>query len=89
MRTQPRRETVRLLLANPREWSVETLATEIAARTHRTDEAKVDETARKRIAVALLHRDLPKLAAKDVIEFDFDAEIVSPGEQIDDLAPLV
>ena len=89
MSTQPRRETVRLLLAEPREWSVEALATKIAARIHETDVTEGDETARKRIAVTLLHRDLPKLATKDIVKFDFETRTVSPGEQIDDLAPLV
>ena len=87
--TQSRRETVRLLLAEKREWSVDTLALEIAARTHDMDVAAVDETTQKRIAVALLHRDLPKLATKNVIEFDVETGTVGPGEHIDDLVPLV
>ena len=89
MSKRPRRETVRLLLAEKREWSVDTLALEIAARTHDTDVAEIDERTQKRIAVALLHRDLPKLATKNVIEFDFEDGTVEPGEHIDDLAPLV
>ena len=89
MSTQSRRETVRLLLAEKREWSVDTFALEIAARTHDMDVAEVDETTQKRIAGALLHRDLPKLATKDVIEFDFEDGTVGHGEHLDDLAPLV
>lgn len=86
---QLRRESLRLLLNDSEEWDVDTLATEIVAREEDGASAEVDEEAHKRVAVALLHRDLPKLATKDVIEFDFEDGTVGHGEHLDDLAPLV
>ena len=86
---QLRRESLRLLLNDSEEWDVDTLATEIVAREEDGASAEVDEEAHKRVAVALLHRDLPKLADAGVVEFDFENERVTTGEYIDDLDPLL
>ncbi|MFC5970551.1 hypothetical protein ACFPYI_04330 [Halomarina salina] len=84
-----RRETLRLLLNESEEWDVSSLATEIAARESDISHSEVNEGDQKRVAVALLHRDLPKLADADVVEFDFEDETVVTGEHIDDLDPLL
>lgn len=85
-RAEQRRIVVRLLLDEPREWDVRALADAVAARKS-DDRTDGEET--KRVQVELLHRDLPKLADHDVIDYDIAAGTVAPGEPIDDLAPLV
>lgn len=84
-----RREVVHLLLTEDGTWSVDALAAEITARENGVDPGDVNEETRKRAAVALLHRDFPKLASSGVITFDLTNETVARGENIDDLAPLV
>lgn len=84
-----RRETLRILLSESEEWNVASLATEIVARESEISRSEVDEADKKRVAVALLHRDLPRLDDADVVEFDFNDERVVVGEHIDDLNPLL
>ncbi len=84
-----RRVVVRILLEDEQAWSVDSLATEATARMHDTAVADVADATHRRVAVALLHRDLPKLTDAGVIVFDFDRETVARGEHIDDIAPLV
>lgn len=84
-----RRETLRILLNESEEWNVSSLATEIVARESEISRSEVDEADKKRVAVALLHRDLPRLDDADVVEFDFNDERVVVGEHIDDLNPLL
>lgn len=84
-----RRETLRILLSESEEWNVASLATEIVAHEEDVPPSEVDEEARKRVAVALMHRDLPKLDDADVVEFDFDEEVVVTGAHIDELDPLL
>ena len=84
---QRRRETLRVLLHE--RWDVSTLATEVAARESDISRAAVDEETQKRVVVALLHRDLPKLAEAGVVTFDFTEETVRPGPNIDDFDQLL
>ena len=82
-----RRYVVRLLLEESGEWEVETLARRVAARERECSPTEGEDEHCERILLSLVHCDLPKLAAKDVVAFD--GEAVAPGEHIDDLAPLV
>lgn len=84
-----RRETLRVLLNERDEWEVDALAAEVAAREGDVQPDDVDEETHKRVAVALLHRDLPRLDDAGIVEFDFAAETVVTGENIRDLDPLV
>ncbi|MFC5972604.1 hypothetical protein ACFPYI_14800 [Halomarina salina] len=89
MAEELRRETLRLLLNQSEEWDVSSLATELVARESDIQPSDVGEEHQKRVVVALLHRDLPKLADADVVEFDFENERVTTGDHIDDLDPLL
>lgn len=84
-----RRETLRLLLNESEEWDVSRLAAAIVARESDVPRSEVSKEDQKRVVVALLHRDLPKLADADVVEFDFEDETVATGACIDDLDPLL
>lgn len=84
-----RRKTVQVLLNERETWSVDALATEVAARENDIDDADVSEEMHRRVTVALLHQDLPKLADADVVRFDFEDETVEAGENIEDVDPLV
>ena len=84
-----RRETLRVLLNEREQWEVNDLATAVAAREQNTSPADIGETIHKRIVVALMHRDLPKLADADIVAFDFEAETVTPSSNIDDLEELL
>lgn len=82
-----RRHVIRLLLGESGEWEVKALAMRVAARERECPPTEVEDEYRDRILLSLVHCDLPKLAAEDVVAFD--GEAVAPGEHIDDLAPLV
>lgn len=82
-----RRHVIRLLLGESGEREVEALARTVAARERECPPTEVEDEHRDRILLSLVHCDLPKLAAEDVVAFD--GEAVAPGEHIDDLAPLV
>jgi hypothetical protein len=41
------------------------------------------------VRISLLHTDLPKLVAEDVVVYDESDGVVAPGENIGDLDPLV
>ena len=86
---QRRRETLRVLLHEHESWDVSTLAAEVAAREADISRAAVDEETQKRVVVALLHRDLPKLAETGVVTSDFTEETVRPGSNIDDVDQLL
>lgn len=84
-----RRKSLGVLLDERDEWDVESLAREVAAREDDVPAEDVDEETHERVTVALVHRDLPKLADADVVVFDAEAETVAAGEHIADLEPFV
>lgn len=65
--------------------TVTALATEIAARETDTLPSNVDEDMCHRVAIALIHRHLPKLAELDVVRFDRESNTVTAGATIDAL----
>lgn len=84
-----RRIAIRVIVDTSNEVTADRLAREVAAREHGTSPEAIDEEPHEGIHLALLHQDLPKLAAEEVVRFDFTEETVAPGEHIDDLAPLL
>ena len=82
-----RRHVVRLLLEESGEWEVEALARRVAARERECSPTEGEDQHCERILLSLVHSDLLKLAAEDVVVFD--GETVAPDKSIDDLAPLV
>ena len=84
-----RRETLRLLLTEREEWTVDDLASEVAAREHETTPAAIDEETHKHVAVTLVHRDLPKLDDAGAVAFDVEDETVTPRPSIDEFDELL
>lgn len=65
-----RRYLLQFLRENGEEATIETLATELAAWERDESVEDVDDTARKRARIALVHKHLPKLADHDVVAYD-------------------
>ena len=84
-----RRTLIRVFLQDTGEYSVRDLAREVVAREANVAPEAVDEDAYEQMYLSLFHTDLPKLAEENVVEFDPDEGTVAPGENIDDLDPLV
>ncbi|MFD1514058.1 DUF7344 domain-containing protein [Halomarina rubra] len=81
--TKTRCQVITLLLEAERTWDVETLAAELVRLdpTLAPDGAQV-ENHTDRLATRLYHCTLPKLADEDVVDFDHDAMVVTPGENL-------
>lgn len=84
-----RRIAIQTMVAIGDEMTVDRLAKEVAARKHETSPEAIDEETSGEIHLALLHQDLPKLADKKAVRFDYMQGTVAPGEYIDDLALLL
>ncbi|PSQ00423.1 hypothetical protein BRC94_05715 [Halobacteriales archaeon QS_5_70_17] len=84
-REEQRRIVVGLLLEGSREWDLRALADA----TVRERAGGAEREASDRTLLTLRHRDLPKLAAAGVVDYDADDRTVAPGERIEDLEPLV
>ncbi len=67
------------LLENP-EWSLDTLATLIAAWENELPQEDVTEDLRERVSVALYHNHVPKLADDGIVEFDAESNEITTGE---------
>lgn len=84
-----RRILIRILLEDDSEHQLREFAREGAAREDDIAPETVDEEVHEQVELSLSHTDLPKLAQENVVEFDRDEGTVAPGENIDDLDPLV
>lgn len=89
-----RRVLIQVLLESDGEQDVEEVATEVATRL--TESADGDQPENEEfdafceeIRIALLHHDLPKLADGEVVEYDYDDEVVEPEEPLEDVEALV
>lgn len=77
--TDHRRRVVEHLSHRGESVSLDSLAAEVAS-TH--DDDSEGDAAHKSTRIALYHSHLPKLVDSDVIEFDHDSGVVSPGPQL-------
>lgn len=84
-----RRVALRLLLNEQETWDLDALASAIIAREEDLPPGEVGEAHHERVLLALRHRDIPKLAEADVVEFHVEEETVRVDENIDDLESLI
>ena len=77
--SHPRRRYLVYTLAEETEWSLDDLAIKLAAWETDTVEANIATLTRQEMYTSLYHSHVPKLVDLDVIEFDDDAETVTPG----------
>ena len=75
----PRRRYLVYTLAEATEWSLEDLATKLAAWETDTAEANIATLTRQEMYTSLYHSHVPKLVDLDMIEFDADTETITPG----------
>ncbi|RKD95259.1 DUF7344 domain-containing protein [Halopiger aswanensis] len=83
-----RRHLLYLLLDGDR-LPVDEIALRLAAWEGETPLPAVEDDRRRRIATALRHNHLPRLADHDVIEYDPDGETVAPGPDFDAVESVV
>ncbi|WP_266082494.1 DUF7344 domain-containing protein [Haladaptatus caseinilyticus] len=70
----PRRRYLVYTLAEETEWSLDDLATKLAAWETDTAETNIATLARQELYTSLYHSHVPKLVDLDVIEFDDETE---------------
>ncbi len=75
----PRRRYLVYTLSEETEWSLDDLATKLAAWETDTKEANIATLTRQEMYVSLYHSHVPKLVDLDVIEFDDETETITPG----------
>ncbi|WP_435158875.1 DUF7344 domain-containing protein [Haladaptatus sp. DFWS20] len=75
----PRRRYLVYTLAEQAEWSLDDLATKLAAWETDTAEANIATITRQEMYTSLYHSHVPKLVDLDVIEFDDETETITPG----------
>ena len=75
----PRRRYLVYTLAEETEWSLDDLATKLAAWETDTPEANIATLTRQEMSTSLYHTHIPKLVDLDVIEFDAATETITPG----------
>ena len=75
----PRRRYLVYTLAEATEWSLEDLATKLAAWETDTAEANLATLTRQEMYTSLYHTHIPKLVDLAVIEFDAATETITPG----------
>ncbi|SIR92371.1 hypothetical protein SAMN05421858_4564 [Haladaptatus litoreus] len=75
----PRRRYLVYTLAEATEWSLDDLATKLAAWETDTVETNIATLTRHEMYTSLYHSHVPKLVDLDVIEFDADTETITPG----------
>lgn len=85
----PRRRYIVSYLSDEGEGDVEDLAARIATREREQSADAVEAEARRRVAVALVHDHLPRLADHDVVEYDPESGAVASGAELDDLASIL
>ncbi|GAA0235883.1 hypothetical protein ACFFQF_21260 [Haladaptatus pallidirubidus] len=76
---QPRRRYLVYTLAEATEWSLDDLATKLAAWETDTPATDIATLTRQEMYTSLYHTHVPKLVDLDVIEFDADTETITPG----------
>ncbi|WP_458208071.1 DUF7344 domain-containing protein [Haladaptatus sp. NG-SE-30] len=76
----PRRRYLVYTLAEATEWSLDDLATKLAAWETDTEEANIAPLTQTEMYTSLYHAHIPKLVSLDVIEFDADTETITPGQ---------
>ncbi|WP_433631016.1 DUF7344 domain-containing protein [Halomicrococcus sp. NG-SE-24] len=76
----PRRRYLVYTLSEDTEWTLDELATKLAAWVTDTPEAEIATLTHDEMYVSLYHAHVPKLVELDVIEFDADTETITPGE---------
>ncbi|WP_266082860.1 DUF7344 domain-containing protein [Haladaptatus caseinilyticus] len=77
--SHPRRRYLVYTLAEATEWSLDELATKLAAWETDTAKANIATLTRQEMYTSLYHSHVPKLVDLDVIEFDADTETITPG----------
>ncbi|WP_266082012.1 DUF7344 domain-containing protein [Haladaptatus caseinilyticus] len=75
----PRRRYLVYTLAEETKWSLEDLATKLAAWETDTEEENIATLTREEMYTSLYHSHVPKLVDLDVIEFDATTETITPG----------
>jgi hypothetical protein len=75
----PRRRYLVYTLSEETEWSLDDLATKLAAWETDTSEENIATLTRQELYTSLYHSHIPKLVDLDVIEFDADTETITPG----------
>ncbi|GAB3675673.1 hypothetical protein GCM10028856_33080 [Halopiger thermotolerans] len=83
-----RRRLLYLLLEGDR-LPVDEIALRLAAWEEETPLPAVEDDRRRRVATALRHNHLPRLADYDVIEYDPDRELVTPGPDFETVDSFV
>lgn len=86
---EQRRAVVELLSETNREYAIDDLACQVAARVTDVSPDSVGAETQERIQIALLHHHLPRLADEGIAKLDVDAQTVTPGDHIDDLDSLL
>jgi hypothetical protein len=76
-----RRRYVLYALAEDPEWTLQELATRLVAWEEGVEDDDVGPNCRERRYISLYHTHVPKLADEGVVEFDADAERITPGER--------
>lgn len=80
-----RRRYVCYALLGSGEWSLDDLATRVAAWEAGVPDEEVTDERRRRLYVALYHSHVPKLAERGIVEFDAGRETVRPGPNARDV----
>ena len=75
----PRRRYLVYTLAEETKWSLDDLATKLAAWETDTPEANIATITRQEMSTSLYHTHIPKLVDLAVIEFDAATETITPG----------
>ncbi|WP_276255351.1 DUF7344 domain-containing protein [Halomontanus rarus] len=69
--------------------NVEELSLQIAAWEHDESVETVDEDARERVVISLVHNHLPRLADHDIVEYDLRSGDIVLTDGFEDLEPFV
>ncbi|MDS0294321.1 DUF7344 domain-containing protein [Halogeometricum luteum] len=83
-----RRSLIRTLIADGAQ-PLSRVVEEVVADAREESSGDSSADARRNVRVALGHTDIPRLAAGDVLDYDYADEVVAPGDRIEELEPLV
>lgn len=86
-RDQHRRIVVATLARENRSLTVNDLTTAIVKHNHHVPVTEVSVEDTREIRLSLHHTHIPKLAARSLIEYDQERQLVEPTSQFDQLEP--
>lgn len=89
VKDERRRHVVRLVRTADHTYNLDDLAIDVAAKLNGGAPDDVATGTKQKLAVTLLHHDLPQLDEQDIVDVDTAARTVDSGENIGDLSPLV